>query len=144
MINIISLYYLYVNLFFKIIQKTFTIKVFEKNKNITLIIKAIKDKKGIKITLINLDKIINSPCCFFIICTANSKTHINAIANNIKKVLSDISHQDEGAMSNWRLLDYMNIVVHILTTESRSFYRLEELWNDGLIKHLDDINDNLF
>ena len=117
--------------------------MFEKNKNITLIIKAIKDTKGTNITLINLEKIVNSPCCFFIICTANSKTHINAIANNIKKILFDIPHQDEGALSNWRLLDYMSTVIHILTTESRSFYSLEKLWNDGLIKNLDDINDNL-
>jgi len=114
----------------------------QKNKNITLIINAIQEKKGTNIKLISLKKINNSPSSLFIVCTANSKIHINAIANNIKKKLLGINHHDEGKTTNWRLLDYMSTVVHILTKENRLFYCLEDLWKDGIITNFEDINDN--
>ena len=85
--------------------------------------------------MIDISKIINSPCSIFIICTASSSTHINAIANSIKNRTTQICN-DEGSKSNWRLLDYMDIVVHILTKEKREFYNLEDLWNDGEINNL--------
>ena len=139
MINIIWLYNLYVNLF---LIKKIKIKEFKKNKNIPLIIEAINEKKGTNIKVISLEKINNSPSSLFIVCTGNSNIHINAIANSIKKKLLGMNHNDEGKTTNWRLLDYMNIVVHILTKENRLFYGLEDLWKDGMITNLDDINDN--
>ena len=81
-----------------------------------MIIEAIKEKKGRDIVLIDLNKIVNSPCSFFVICSTTSKTQINAIANHLEKVLLEklklkIGHQ-EGKLSNWRLLDYMDVVIH--------------------------------
>ena len=61
--------------------------------------------------------------------------NINAIANNIEKLMLNqlkikIWNQ-EGKNSNWRLIDYSDIVVHIFKTETRKYYNLEELWEDG-------------
>lgn len=100
-----------------------------------MIIEGIKEKKGEDIILIDLNDIIHAPCSFFVICSANSKTQINAIANNIEKLMLNqlkikIWNQ-EGKNSNWRLIDYSDIVVHIFKTETRKYYNLEELWEDG-------------
>jgi len=115
-----------------------SIQSIQKNKNITLIIEGIREKKGQDIVLIDLKNIMHSPCSLFVICTATSKIHINAIANNIEKLLLDElklkAWNQEGRASNWRLIDYLDIVVHILKEETREYYKLEELWGDGIIK----------
>lgn len=106
-----------------------------------MIIEAIKEKKGSEIMILDLKDIPNSPCSFFVICSATSKTQINAIANNIEKLLLEKLNlkiwNQEGRSSNWRLIDYINIVVHILKDETRKYYKLEALWGDGIIKNID-------
>lgn len=121
-------------------EKIIIITSIKKNKNINLIIEGIKEKKGEDIVLINLQDIDNAPCSFFVICTANSKIQINAIASNIEKLLLDKMNiklwRDEGKETNWRLLDYFDIVIHVFKKESREHYNLAELWADGLIKKI--------
>ena len=74
------------------------------------------------------------------ICSANSKIQINSIANSIEKILVEKVNmklwKSEGKETNWRLMDYGNIVIHIFKQESRNNYKLEELWADGIIKKL--------
>ena len=62
-----------------------------------MIIEAIKEKKGRDIVLIDLNKITNSPCSFFLICSTTSKTQINAIANHIEKVLLEKAQKETQA-----------------------------------------------
>ena len=112
----------------------------EKNKTITLIIKGIEEKKGKNIVVISLSSIISAPCSFFVICSATSKTQIGAIAESIEQILlSNLNlkpwHQ-EGRRSNWRLMDYSDIVIHILNDDARNYYNIEDLWNDAEIKKI--------
>lgn len=105
-----------------------------------MIIEAIKEKKGGDIVVIDLNNIIYSPCSFFVICTAGSQTQIDAITNNIEKVLKEILNliiwRKEGKNSNWQILDYIDIVVYVFKQETRGYYNLEELWGDGEIKKI--------
>jgi len=105
-----------------------------------LIIEAIKGKKGKDIVVINLMNIIYSPCSFFVICTGKSQIQINAITNNIEKVLKEVLNlimwKKEGKNSNWQILDYVDIVVHVFKEETRTYYNLEELWGDGEIEKI--------
>ena len=105
-----------------------------------MIINSIKDKKGRDIVIMNLTNIVNAPCAFFVICSTNSKRQINAISNNIEKELLDKlnlkSWSQEGKMSNWRLIDYVDIVIHILKDETREHYKIEELWGDAIINKI--------
>ena len=105
-----------------------------------MIADGIKDKNGKDIIVLDLQENINSPCSFFIICSARSKTQINAIANSIEHVLFNKlkrkKWKDEGRGSNWRLIDYADIVIHILKEETRQYYQIEELWGDSIIKKL--------
>ena len=122
------------------LKKFGIISSIEKNKNITLIINGILEKKGHDIVVIDFKNNSNAPCSFFIICSARSKIRINSIANNIEKILLNKlkvkNWRDEGRGSNWRLIDYGDIVIHVFKEETREYYKLEELWGDALIKKI--------
>jgi len=100
------------------------------------IIKAIQDKKGEEIVSLDLRKIPEAVADFFIICSASSGTQLKAIADNVeyevKEQTNEIPYKQEGRQSmHWVLVDYINIVVHVMHPEQRKFYRLEELWSDA-------------
>ena len=102
------------------------------------IIKAIQEKKGENIVSLDLRKISEAVSDYFIICEATSTTQIRAIADfieeMIKKELAELPYRHEGYQAlQWVLIDYINIVVHIMQPETRKFYRLEEMWSDALL-----------
>ncbi len=100
------------------------------------IIKAIQDKKGENIVSLDLRKIHEAVADFFIICQAGSTTQVKAIADavevEVKKELGETPYRHEGQQAaQWILIDYVNVVVHIMLPETRKFYRLEEMWSDA-------------
>ena len=100
------------------------------------IIRAIQDKKGENIVTLDLRKIPEAVADFFIICEASNQPQIRAISDSVeeevKKSAGEIPYRQEGKQNlQWVLIDYVNIVVHIMTTESRKFYKLEEMWSDA-------------
>ena len=107
------------------------------------IISAIHEKKGEDIISLDLRKIPEAVSDFFIICSAGSKIQVRAIADHVeeevKKVCGEMPYKHEGQQAaQWVLIDYVNVVVHIMQSEPRSFYRLEEMWSDApLLKHTD-------
>jgi ribosome-associated protein len=103
-----------------------------------LILEAIKEKKGHEIVSIDLSEVENSICDCFIICHGESVTQVGAITESIERKLKDEAlikaHHVEGLQnSQWVLLDYFDILVHVFQEEFRAFYRLEELWADGKV-----------
>ncbi|MDB5205458.1 MAG: rsfS [Flavisolibacter sp.] len=100
------------------------------------IIKAIQDKKGENIVSLDLRKIPEAVADFFIICEANNQPQIRAITDSIeegvRKACGENPYHHEGKQNlQWVLIDYVNIVVHVMTSETRKFYRLEEMWSDA-------------
>jgi iojap-like protein len=121
----------------------------EKKLLIEKIVEAIQDTKGEDIKLLDLTKIENSAADYFIICSANSNTQVNAIAGNIeKKVRNELKNRPwhvegtENAM--WILVDYISVVVHIFQKHIREFYDLEDLWSDAQITSIDENNNFTF
>ena len=103
-----------------------------------LILEAIKEKKGHEIVSIDLSEVENSICDCFIICHGESVTQVGAITESIERKLKEEAlikaHHLEGLQnSQWVLLDYFDILVHVFQEEFRAFYRLEELWADGKV-----------
>jgi len=103
-----------------------------------LILEAIREKKGHQIVSIDLTEVENSICECFIICHGESVTQVGAIVDSIEKKLKEESglraHHVEGLKnSQWVLMDFFDILVHVFQEEYRSFYRLEELWADGKV-----------
>ncbi|MHC5310166.1 ribosome silencing factor [Myroides sp. LJL116] len=106
------------------------------------IIKGIEAVKGENITIIDLKDIDNTPCDYFIICEGNSSTQVNSISNSIQRVVSKELHDKpwhvEGEVtSEWVLMDYVNVVVHIFQKHIRDYYQIENLWGDAKITRID-------
>ena len=102
------------------------------------IIKGIEEVKGENIDILDLREIDNTVCDYFVICNGNSNTQVNAIVGSIQKIVSkelkDKPWHVEGAEnSEWVLMDYVNIVVHVFQRHIRDYYRIESLWGDAKI-----------
>ena len=94
-------------------------------------------KKGLDIVLLDLRGVTSAPTSFFVICSGNVPSHVSAISDGvfetIKKATGYNPHRVEGyENSEWILMDYFDIVVHIFLKEKRAHYRLEDLWADGI------------
>ncbi len=100
------------------------------------IIHAIHEKKGEHIISLDLRKIPEAVADFFIICEASNPNLLKAIADNIdvevKEKTDESPYKHEGRQGEqWLLIDYVNIVVHVMLPEPRKFYGLEEMWSDA-------------
>jgi ribosome-associated protein len=106
------------------------------SKIIKTIIAAIQEKKGDNIISLDLRKINEAVADFFIICEAGSSTQVRAIADNVedkvKEKCEENPYHHEGFQTlQWVLIDYVNVVVHVMHPETRKFYSLEEMWSDA-------------
>jgi ribosome-associated protein len=111
-------------------------RISRNSKIFKTIIQAIQEKKGEQIVSLDLRKISEAVTDFFIICQASNPNQLRAIADNIdlqvKKKCDELPYKQEGRQAQqWILMDYINIVVHIMLPEPRKFYQLEELWHDA-------------
>jgi ribosome-associated protein len=100
------------------------------------IIHAIQEKKGEYIVSIDLRKIPEAVADYFIICEARSGVQVKAIADSVEDVVknncSELPYKHEGRQSlQWVLIDYVNVVVHVMLPETRRFYKLEDMWSDA-------------
>jgi len=124
-----------------------------KNKSITrltknskilkTIINAIKDKKGENIVSLDLRKVNEAVADFFIVCEASNQPQVKAIADQVKHLVKEICdespyHHEGYPNLSWVLIDYVNVVVHVMLTDTRKFYRLEEMWADGTVMEYKD------
>ena len=118
-------------------RKKSTIKKLTKNSKIfKTIIHAILEKKGENVVSLDLRKIPEAVSDFFIICEATNSTQLKAIADfveeDVKVKCGEAAYKHEGRQAQqWILIDYVNVVVHIMLPEPRKFYQLEEMWSDA-------------
>jgi len=124
-------------------KKTSVTRLTRNSRIFKSIIKAIQDKKGENIVSVDLRKIPEAVADFFIICEATTNTQVKAISDfvevKVKEECDETPYKHEGFHAlQWVLIDYVNIVVHIMQPEQRKFYKLEEMWSDGeLMEHND-------
>lgn len=105
------------------------------------VVEGILEVKGKNIYILDLRKIKNRVCEYYIICNADSKTQVGAIADSVEfivnKQIGDKPYRTEGSQNaEWILVDYVTAVVHIFQTEIRGFYNIEALWADAEITKL--------
>ncbi|MCF0039525.1 MULTISPECIES: ribosome silencing factor [Dyadobacter] len=108
-----------------------------------LVAKGMIEKKGLDIAILDLRKVKNSITDFFVICSGNSDTQIDALANSVEDEVYKMSKtepwQKEGkANGEWILIDYVDVVAHIFNKDRRKHYDLEELWGDAEVTYLED------
>lgn len=109
------------------------------------IIEAIQDKKGSSICSINLSKIPTAPAFDFIICQGKTPSQTTAIADNVVDKVREMHGRKPISLNGirngqWIIVDYGDVMVHIFTPDFREFYNLEDLWIDGEIERIPDID----
>lgn len=117
-------------------RKRSAVRLTRNSKIFKNIIKAIQEKKGEEIISLDLRKIPEAVADFFIICEAVSTTQVKAIADSVeeevKKNCDELPYKHEGRQTyQWVLIDYVNVVVHVMLPENRRFYKLEDMWSDA-------------
>lgn len=108
------------------------------------IVEGIREEKGLQIKVIDLTKIRNTICRYSVICEGTSSTHVNAIATNLKEYVREtigekpliIQGQDN---REWIIMDYVQVIVHIMQVPARKFYDIEHLWEDANITEIPDL-----
>ena len=97
--------------------------------------KALSEKKGREIQVLEISD-LTTMADYFVLATGSSNTQINALVDNVEKVLTEQAgeeplHREGYRGGTWVLLDYGCIAVHVFNAEAREFYGLERLWRDG-------------
>ena len=97
------------------------------------IVKALDDKKANDIQVMKTGE-LTIVADYFVIATANSNTHVRALADEVEYQLEEAgitADHVEGRATGWLLLEYQGVVVHIFLEEARNYYNLERLWEDA-------------
>lgn len=117
----------------------------EEKQLIKTIIEGIQEKKGKSITYVDMSDIEGATTRGFVICTGSSTMQVSAIADSVRdyvreKISVKPYNYDGYKNSQWIVLDYGTIYVHVFLPEYRELYRLEDLWNDAVITEIPDLD----
>ncbi|MDE6629593.1 MAG: ribosome silencing factor [Muribaculaceae bacterium] len=109
------------------------------------IVEAVQDKKGKGITLLDLSGIESAPALEFVVCEGRTPQQVSAIADNVREELLEKYHikpynYDGYRNSEWIVLDYGTVLVHVFVPVSRQLYNLEELWSDAQVTEIPDLD----
>lgn len=96
--------------------------------------KALDEKKGLDLRVIEITD-VSTLANYFLVCTASSNTHCKALCDGVEEAMDaageELLNREGHRSGTWVLLDYGCVVVHVFTEETRAFYDLERLWQDG-------------
>ena len=109
------------------------------------IVEAVQDRKGKRITIIDLSKVDGASTDTFVICEGRSTAQVSAIADFIredvqKKTGRKPYNYDGYRNSQWIVIDYGEVMVHVFLPDVRVFYNIEDLWSDGKTKEIPDLD----
>ena len=109
------------------------------NEAVEIAVKALDRRKAMDIEILRVSD-ITVMADYFVICTGTSSTQIKTLANEVEfelkeKLNMDPLHREGYQGSDWILLDYGFLIVHVFLHNARDFYKLERLWSDG--EHID-------
>ncbi|MDH5399369.1 MAG: ribosome silencing factor [Cyclobacteriaceae bacterium] len=104
-----------------------------------LVVKGMLEKKAFDVAVLDLREIQNAVADYFVICSGNSDTQLDAIADSIdeevyKELKENPWHHEGKNNKEWVLLDYVSVVAHIFKQDKRQYYGLETLWGDAKIE----------
>ena len=108
----------------------------QKNKLVDAIVTGIEEKKGEDIVVVDLDGVEGAICKFFVICSGNSPTQVDAICDSVEEFTRKQAGEKPVRIagrenSQWVAMDYTDVMVHIFLPDVRQYYALEDLWQDA-------------
>ena len=101
----------------------------------SVIARALDEKLGKDITILNISN-VSSLADYFVIVTGDSTPQVKALMNNTKERIKELFSRspvrfENDAKNRWNLLDYGDVVVHILPKEERQTYAIEKFWSNA-------------
>ena len=107
------------------------------------VVDGMREKKAKNIMVMDLRKLENRVTDYYVICDADSNTHVNSIADSVEEIVEkragERAYHAEGHQNGeWILLDYINVVAHVFLREAREHYNIEALWGDAEITLIND------
>ncbi|MFA5669748.1 MAG: ribosome silencing factor [Balneolaceae bacterium] len=123
-------------------SNTYTGTDLQTSEVLDIIVESLLAKKANDITLLDVSE-LTTLTEFFVICHGNSDVQIKALADAVEEDVfnktSEKVWKKEGVNARtWMILDYVNIVVHVMTAEKREYYGIERMWNDAKITRITD------
>ena len=101
---------------------------------VRLACKAMDEKKAIDIKVIDIHE-VSVIADYFVIASGSNLNQVQAMVDNVEEQLGRAGYepkQVEGTRgSNWILMDYGDLIIHVFDEENRLFYDLERIWRDG-------------
>jgi ribosome-associated protein len=109
------------------------------------VVKGLQEKKGKKITMVDLTQLSGAVCEYMIICEGNSQMQLSSLSDSVWEIVrTDAGEKplsmDGNRNSPWIGMDYGTVLVHVFLPEQRSFYNLEHLWADSMITEIPDLD----
>lgn len=116
-------------------------QVMEKQQEVTgeqiarRIAELMDDKKGIDIVVLDVRGLANF-ADYFVFCTGNTDRQTKALHDAVREGMKDDPsllpvHTEGERERRWILLDYGDVIAHVMVPEAREYYRLEQLWSDA-------------
>lgn len=106
------------------------------------IARILDSKKGLDVKVIKIGD-ISILADYMVIATGNSSTHVKSLADYVEYEMDQlgvkVSHIEGHRSDTWILLDYIDVIVHVFSDESRKYYDLDRLWEDGEEIDISDI-----
>lgn len=105
-------------------------------KLVDTIIKGIQERKGQDITVVDLRGIDGAIASFFVICQGNTPTQVEAITDSVAETAridagEKPAHVVGLELAHWVAMDFTDVIVHIFVPDMRSYYNIENLWQDA-------------
>ena len=117
----------------------------ETKKLIEAVVKGLQEKKGKKITVVDMTVLSGAICRYLVICEGNNLNQLSSLSDSVWDIVRKETCEkplsiDGNRNSPWIGMDYGTILVHIFLPEYRSFYNLENLWADTIITEIPDLD----
>ena len=100
-------------------------------------VKAIEDKKGEDVGILEMDRSSGAFTDYFIVCSGSNPRQIQAIADDVQKQLADDGQRPNSVegynQAEWVLMDYGDFLIHIFSPKAREYYQLERLWRQAKV-----------
>lgn len=102
-----------------------------------IVVQGMQEKKATDIVVIDLRSVKNAVSDYFVICTGNSDTQLDAISESVEQEVYKNTgespwHREGKENKEWVLIDYVDVVAHVFKKDKRAFYGLEDLWGDAV------------
>lgn len=114
----------------------------QSKKMVQIAVNALEDKKGEDIKVFDIST-VSSLTDYIVIASGTNASQVRALVDNTEHDLEKegffVKHREGYGLTNWTLMDFGDIIIHVFDQESRMFYNLEKVWNGGAQVELESL-----